>query len=165
MKTVIYHGDKKQRDEIRRKHMPKEIGPQFPIVITSYEVAMGDARKVLKNYNWKYVVVDEVSDLTIWSIFSLKHIFLIAWAFKEFFIFFSNYIFLLKGHRLKNSECKLFKQMKFVPMENKLLLTGTPLQNNLAELWSLLHFILPDIFSSLREFESWLVEFATRYFL
>lgn len=52
--------------------MPKEIGPQFPIVITSYEIAMGDARKVLKNYNWKYVVVDEVSDLTIWSIFSLK---------------------------------------------------------------------------------------------
>ncbi|KAI5431049.1 ATP-dependent DNA helicase ddm1, variant 2, partial [Lathyrus oleraceus] len=35
------------------------------------------------------------------------------------------------------------------------LLTGTPLQNNLAELWSLLNFILPDIFSSLEEFESW----------
>ena len=40
-------------------------------------------------------------------------------------------------------------------MENKLLLTGTPLQNNLAELWSLLNFILPDIFSSHQEFESW----------
>jgi SNF2-related domain len=40
-------------------------------------------------------------------------------------------------------------------MENKLLLTGTPLQNNLAELWSLLNFILPDIFSSQAEFESW----------
>jgi len=39
-------------------------------------------------------------------------------------------------------------------------LTGTPLQNNLAELWSLLHFILPDIFSSLEEFESWLVFFS-----
>jgi ATP-dependent DNA helicase len=40
-------------------------------------------------------------------------------------------------------------------MDNKLLLTGTPLQNNLAELWSLLNFILPDIFSSHQEFESW----------
>lgn len=45
--------------------------------------------------------------------------------------------------------------MKRIPMANKLLLTGTPLQNNLAELWSLLNFILPDIFSSHEEFESW----------
>ena len=31
---------------------------------------------------------------------------------------------------------------------NRLLLTGTPLQNNLHELWSLLNFLLPDVFSS-----------------
>ncbi|XP_060970551.1 ATP-dependent DNA helicase DDM1 [Cannabis sativa] len=116
--AIIFHGDKKQRDEIRRKHMPKAIGPKFPIVITSYEIALAEARKTLRHYNWKYVVVDE-------------------------------------GHRLKNSKCKLFKEMKLLPMENKLLLTGTPLQNNLAELWSLLNFILPDIFSSHEEFESW----------
>lgn len=66
---------------------------------------------------------------------------------------------LIKGHRLKNSKCKLVQMLKFLPVENKLLLTGTPLQNNLAELWSLLNFILPDIFSSLEEFESWLVCF------
>ncbi|KAG5621111.1 hypothetical protein H5410_006329 [Solanum commersonii] len=116
--AIIYHGDKKQRDEIRRKHMPRTIGPKFPIVITSYEIAMFDAKKFLRHYTWKYLVVDE-------------------------------------GHRLKNSKCKLFKELKLLPIENKLLLTGTPLQNNLAELWSLLNFILPDIFSSLEEFESW----------
>ena len=33
--------------------------------------------------------------------------------------------------------------------------TGTPLQNNLGELWSLLNFILPDVFSDVRDFESW----------
>ena len=38
---------------------------------------------------------------------------------------------------------------------NKLLLTGTPLQNNLPELWSLLHFLLPDVFTSLSQFQSW----------
>ncbi|KDP38310.1 hypothetical protein JCGZ_05196 [Jatropha curcas] len=116
--AVIYHGDKKQRDEIRRKYMPRSIGPKFPIIVTSYEVALSDARKHLRHYNWKYVVVDE-------------------------------------GHRLKNSKCKLLKELKLIPMENKLLLTGTPLQNNLAELWSLLNFILPDIFQSHDEFESW----------
>jgi len=56
---------------------------------------------------------------------------------------------------LKNSKCKLLREIKRIPMDNKLLLTGTPLQNNLAELWSLLNFILPDIFSSHQEFESW----------
>lgn len=66
----------------------------------------------------------------------------------------------MKGHRLKNSNCKLVKALKLINVENKLLLTGTPLQNNLAELWSLLNFILPDIFASLEEFESWLVPFA-----
>uniref|UniRef100_A0A2C9WKY3 ATP-dependent DNA helicase DDM1 n=1 Tax=Manihot esculenta TaxID=3983 RepID=A0A2C9WKY3_MANES len=116
--AIIYHGNKKQRDEIRRKYMPRSIGPKFPIVVTSYEVAFFDARKYLRHYNWKYVVVDE-------------------------------------GHRLKNSKCKLLKELKHLAMENKLLLTGTPLQNNLAELWSLLNFILPDIFQSHDEFESW----------
>ncbi|PNX74576.1 ATP-dependent DNA helicase ddm1-like protein, partial [Trifolium pratense] len=44
--------------------------------------------------------------------------------------------------------------LRYIKVENKLILTGT-LQNNLAELWSLLNFILPDIFSSLDEFEKW----------
>ncbi|KAI3995669.1 hypothetical protein MKX01_031442, partial [Papaver californicum] len=116
--AVVYHGDAKARGEIRRKQMPKTIGPEFPIVITSYEVAMNDARNFLSKYSWKYVVVDE-------------------------------------GHRLKNTKCKLLKELKHIPMENKLLLTGTPLQNNLAELWSLLNFLLPEFFSSHEEFESW----------
>lgn len=64
MNAVIYHGDKKQRDEIRRKHMPRTIGPKFPIVLTSYEVALNDSKRFLRHYNWKYLVIDEVSDLT-----------------------------------------------------------------------------------------------------
>lgn len=45
--------------------------------------------------------------------------------------------------------------MKTVKSLNRLLLTGTPLQNNLAELWSLLNFLLPEIFDDLAVFESW----------
>jgi SWI/SNF-related matrix-associated actin-dependent regulator of chromatin subfamily A member 5 len=39
--------------------------------------------------------------------------------------------------------------------KNRLLLTGTPLQNNLHELWALLNFLLPELFSSAEDFDSW----------
>ena len=44
--------------------MPSNIGPKFPIIVTSYEIAMADARRCLRHYSWKYLVVDEVSNLT-----------------------------------------------------------------------------------------------------
>ena len=37
----------------------------------------------------------------------------------------------------------------------RLLLTGTPLQNNLMELWSLMHFLMPQVFASHRDFKEW----------
>ena len=37
----------------------------------------------------------------------------------------------------------------------RLLLTGTPLQNNLMELWSLMHFLMPQVFASHKEFREW----------
>jgi ATP-dependent DNA helicase len=45
--------------------------------------------------------------------------------------------------------------LKKYPSSNRLLLTGTPLQNNLTELWSLLNFLLPEIFDDLYVFQAW----------
>ena len=92
-------------------------GPDFPVIVTSFEIAMADI-KPLSRYSYKYIVVDE-------------------------------------GHRLKNFNCRLLRELKTLDVQNKLLLTGTPLQNNLGELWSLLNYLLPDIFSNLEDFESW----------
>lgn len=41
--------------------------------------------------------------------------------------------------------------------QRRLLLTGTPLQNDLMELWSLMHFLMPNLFDSYREFKDWFV--------
>ncbi|KAF7667870.1 hypothetical protein LDENG_00040700 [Lucifuga dentata] len=65
------------------------------------------------------------------------------------------YLIVDEGHRIKNLNCRLVQELKMLPTDNKLLLTGTPLQNNLAELWSLLNFLLPEVFDDLKSFESW----------
>ncbi|KAI5606349.1 lymphoid-specific helicase, partial [Silurus asotus] len=65
------------------------------------------------------------------------------------------YLIVDEGHRIKNLNCRLVQELKLLPTDNKLLLTGTPLQNNLSELWSLLNFLLPDVFDDLKSFESW----------
>uniref|UniRef100_A0A452F9U6 Proliferation-associated SNF2-like protein n=1 Tax=Capra hircus TaxID=9925 RepID=A0A452F9U6_CAPHI len=65
------------------------------------------------------------------------------------------YLIVDEGHRIKNMKCRLIRELKRFNADNKLLLTGTPLQNNLSELWSLLNFLLPDVFDDLKSFESW----------
>ncbi|KAK8741615.1 hypothetical protein OTU49_002302 [Cherax quadricarinatus] len=121
--TLLYHGSEAQRKEKRGQikiKVPVEGAPVavHPVIITSYEVAIRDA-KFLNKHQWRYICVDE-------------------------------------GHRLRNYKCLLTKALNTYPSTNRLLMTGTPLQNNLAELWGLLNFLMPDIFDSLDVFESWL---------
>ncbi|KAK0266816.1 putative ATPase [Friedmanniomyces endolithicus] len=65
------------------------------------------------------------------------------------------FIIIDEGHRIKNLDCKLIRDLQSYQSANRLLITGTPLQNNLTELWSLLHFLMPNIFDKLESFESW----------
>ncbi|KAJ2335725.1 putative ATPase [Coemansia sp. RSA 2681] len=65
------------------------------------------------------------------------------------------FIIVDEGHRIKNMNCKLIRDLKSYQSTNRLLLTGTPLQNSLSELWSLLNFLLPDIFDDLESFQEW----------
>ncbi|XP_068956101.1 chromodomain-helicase-DNA-binding protein 7 isoform X2 [Petaurus breviceps papuanus] len=53
-----------------------------------------------------------------------------------------------EAHRLKNRNCKLLEGLKMMDLEHKVLLTGTPLQNTVEELFSLLHFLEPTRFPS-----------------
>ncbi|CAF0747001.1 unnamed protein product [Didymodactylos carnosus] len=73
------------------------------------------------------------------------------------------YMIIDEGHRMKNHHCKLTQILNtFYLAPHRLLLTGTPLQNKLPELWALLNFLLPSIFRSCTTFEQWFnAPFAT----
>ena len=65
------------------------------------------------------------------------------------------YMVIDEAHRIKNEESKLSLVVREIKTSHRLLLTGTPLQNNLHELWALLNFLLPDVFSSSDDFDEW----------
>ncbi|ODV63482.1 DNA translocase ASCRUDRAFT_73329 [Ascoidea rubescens DSM 1968] len=65
------------------------------------------------------------------------------------------YIIVDEAHRIKNESSALSQIIRLFYSKNRLLITGTPLQNNLHELWALLNFLLPDIFSDSEIFDQW----------
>lgn len=118
--VIRYHGPAPEREAMLKgpMHPKKKRNPDFPFIVTSYEVAIRDQAKLEKLSEFTYVIVDE-------------------------------------GHRLKNHRCTLLSSLKRLKAANRLLLTGTPIQNTLDELWSLLNFVNPQIFDDLTVFQSW----------
>jgi SWI/SNF-related matrix-associated actin-dependent regulator of chromatin subfamily A member 5 len=58
------------------------------------------------------------------------------------------YVILDEGHRIRNSSSMLANSLHSIQTQYRLILTGTPIQNNLTEIWGLLHWLYPKIFTS-----------------
>lgn len=54
-----------------------------------------------------------------------------------------HYVIFDEAHKLKNAESEIAKLSRRIPSQRRLLLTGTPLMNNISELWSLLNLLMP----------------------
>ena len=65
------------------------------------------------------------------------------------------YVVIDEAHRIKNEKSVLSSVVRLFDTQCRLLLTGTPLQNNLHELWALLNFLLPEVFGSSDDFDQW----------
>eukprot|EP01028_Stygiella_incarcerata_P003549 TRINITY_DN1726_c0_g1_i2.p1 TRINITY_DN1726_c0_g1~~TRINITY_DN1726_c0_g1_i2.p1 ORF type:complete len:1754 (+),score=553.98 TRINITY_DN1726_c0_g1_i2:303-5564(+) len=66
-----------------------------------------------------------------------------------------NYLVLDEAHHIKNFKSRRWQVLLKFPSAHRLLLTGTPIQNSLVELWSLMHFLMPHMFESHSEFREW----------
>ncbi|VVC32978.1 Hypothetical protein CINCED_3A016157 [Cinara cedri] len=78
--------------------------------------------------------------------FDIKYLKKIEWKF----------IIIDEGHKLKNVDSDISRAMRQLKCTNKLILTGTPIQNNMTELWCLLNLLMPFLFNKLEDFNSWL---------
>lgn len=65
------------------------------------------------------------------------------------------YMILDEAQAIKSSQSSRWKSLLSFNCRNRLLLTGTPIQNSMQELWALLHFIMPSLFDSHDEFSDW----------
>jgi len=65
------------------------------------------------------------------------------------------YLILDEAHMIKNWRSQRWQVLLNFSTEHRLLITGTPLQNELMELWALMHFLMPELFSSHSEFKEW----------
>ncbi|KAK3791362.1 hypothetical protein RRG08_012544 [Elysia crispata] len=113
-------------------------------------VYMGDvsSRTVLREQEWRHPGNKRLKFnvlITTYEILLKDKAFLAAesWAF----------LGVDEAHRLKNDDSLLYRSLETFDTNHRILVTGTPLQNSLKELWSLLHFIMPDIFDNWPEFE------------
>jgi ATP-dependent helicase STH1/SNF2 len=122
-------------------HHPR---PSFHVLLTTYEYAIRD-KSQLKRFPWEYIIVDE-GHRGKQSIEPLK---ITLCSYVCAFV----YGLLIA---VKNADSLLSRTLAAqYHSKSRLLLTGTPLQNNLPELWALLNFLLPTIFSSAESFEEW----------
>ncbi|KNH48515.1 hypothetical protein EDEG_05102 [Edhazardia aedis USNM 41457] len=67
-----------------------------------------------------------------------------------------SYVLIDEAHRIKNENSKLSQFVRIYWCKHRMLITGTPLQNNVRELWALLNFLVPEVFCDSELFEEWI---------
>lgn len=127
----------------------------FHVCITSYKLVLQD-HQAFRRKNWRYLILDEAQNIKNfksqrWQSLLNFNRWKCSWRFMGGFMG-------SEGWDARKVENLLTTSLWFLLSlcsQRRLLLTGTPLQNSLMELWSLMHFLMPHVFQSHREFKEW----------
>merc|ERR1712141_551512 len=122
MNVIVYHGSQTSRN-----------------MLAEYEMYYKDDKGERIPDVFKFHVLITTYECLITDILELREIAWRACVIDE-------------AHRLKNAKCKLLEGLNLLVIESRCLLSGTPLQNNINELFSLLSFLEPSQFNSLDTF-------------
>ncbi|TKA33633.1 hypothetical protein B0A50_00469 [Salinomyces thailandicus] len=127
LKVVRFHGPKAERERLKKELLAARTAEK-----QSRRSAAPKGRSQDK-------VVDIV--ITTYETFAFEK----SW-FKQAFAW--RYVCLDEGHKIKNEDSQMALALQSLQAEYRLLLTGTPLQNNLKEMWALLHWLYPEVFTA-----------------
>jgi SWI/SNF-related matrix-associated actin-dependent regulator of chromatin subfamily A member 5 len=142
LRVIRFHGTKDEREAMKEQYF-------------THEAAAHDGRRPERRIKVAGEWMDDNSDnprawdvcVTTYEICNTERRIFQRFAWK--------YLIIDEAHRLKNEASMFSKTVRTFHTKHRLLLTGTPLQNNLHELWALLNFLLPDIFASADQFDEW----------
>ena len=127
----------------------------WDVCVTSYEMVLRE-KSVFKKFNWKYMVIDEAHRIkneesklsqVIREIKTANRLLITG---ENYFNIYLLNISFKKSLKISN----IFDSSKIFLLQYSMFV-GTPLQNNLHELWALLNFLLPDVFNSSEDFDEW----------
>ena len=146
LKVLRFHGPVKERDRLKRvatgeEDMYGNMTTQALNKVNNRRTARG--KEVIDlELDGLYPIDERGVDLivTTYEGFAAEQ----SW-FKRAFVW--SYVILDEGHKIKNDLSQISKSLQGLGAEYRLILTGTPLQNNMQELWALLHWLYPEVFT------------------
>ncbi|OSS44062.1 hypothetical protein B5807_11187 [Epicoccum nigrum] len=137
LKVLRIHGARGERDRLKRVALGMED-------MYGHETEQLKARKASRKAGIKASAYKDSASsykiiVTTYDTFQAEA----SW-FKHSFLW--RYVVLDEGHKIKSNVTNISTSLRNISSEYRLILTGTPLQNNLTELWALLAWLYPDVF-------------------
>ncbi|KAI4246783.1 MAG: hypothetical protein L6R40_001812 [Gallowayella cf. fulva] len=146
LKVLRYHGPIHERDRLKR--IATGDIDMYGRETKGHKIRRNS--RMIKNGKPVMVDLDSASEtenevgvdliVTTYECFSADN----TW-FKRAFVW--NYVILDEGHKIKNDKTQIAKALQALSAEYRLILTGTPLHNDMVELWALLHWLYPEVFT------------------
>ncbi|KAF2083593.1 hypothetical protein K490DRAFT_51221, partial [Saccharata proteae CBS 121410] len=145
LKVLRFHGPQVLREELKKVALGKQ--DKYGAETLRSKKQKNNRRRAAKKDDLYTIESDDEDESTAYKIIVTSYETFVAeqdW-FKKAFVW--RYVVLDEGHKVKNDATNVSNALQHMRSEYRMILTGTPLQNNLTEMWALLHWLYPEIFT------------------